>query len=164
MKLEENNVLQLKETDLRKGLQTAENIGRFELLQKAPLVVIDGAHNKDGARVSVEAINTYFGADSKTLIVLGFLRDKDYDSMINYFMTVTNNFIVTQPVSERSLPAEDLGKEIRGRGGSCTVIADIEEAYEEAVKMSSDYDLVFFAGSIYLIGDIRKIFQKKGWK
>jgi folylpolyglutamate synthase/dihydropteroate synthase len=58
------------------------------------------------------------------------------------------------------MSADELGAKLKSKEKSVTVIADPAEALAEAEKRSGDYDIVLFAGSLYLIGEIRRQLDK----
>ena len=70
------------------------------------------------------------------------------------------DFIITEPHSERALSCDVLTEKLTEKGFHCTAIPDEREAYTTAVN--GCYDVVLFIGSIYLIGDMRILYQTKG--
>ena len=71
------------------------------------------------------------------------------------------DFIITEPHSERALSCDVLTEKLTEKGFHCIAIPDEREAYTTAVN--GCYDVVLFIGSIYLIGDMRILYQTKGW-
>ena len=98
----------------------------------------------------------YFGR-SRVLMVCGILADKDADGILENFTRIASNFIACEPVSDRKLDAGSLQAKIQKRLCDCTVAASPEEAVALAESMKGDYDAVLYAGSLYLIGEIRRI-------
>lgn len=149
---------------LYKGLKKASQPGRFEIISRCdeePIIIIDGAHNEDGARALKEAVNTLCPG-KKILMVTGMLADKDVDSIISQFMEITEDFIVTEPDNPRKMSASELAQRLQTKGANCQISAEAEEACKLAEKEAkkSDYDAVIFAGSLYLIGKIRSILRR----
>ena len=146
--------------DLQKvynGFRKARQTGRFEVLQKEPYVIIDGAHNEAGADALKTVINEHFPADqNKILMVVGMLSDKKIDKLIENFGLITDEFIATEPDSPRKLSAANLCSQIIKSGKKCIAVEDPGEACRYAAGLS-DYDVTVFAGSLYLIGKVRGI-------
>ncbi|MEE3362925.1 MAG: hypothetical protein VZQ84_05130, partial [Anaerovoracaceae bacterium] len=69
-----------------------------------------------------------------------------------------DDFIVTEPDSPRRMPAAELAEKLESRGKRVETIPDPAEAAREALRRSGDHDLVIVAGSLYLIGAVRRIF------
>ena len=163
----EEGKVSVSEEHIRAGLQKARIMGRFEFLQKEkPAVIIDGGHNPDGIRAGITALKQYYGEeieDKKVLIVFGCFKDKEYDEMAEELgkAPAHADFIITEPHSERALSCDVLTEKLTEKGFHCTAIPDEREAYTTAVN--GCYDVVLFIGSIYLIGDMRILYQTKGW-
>lgn len=157
--LEENGDIRLPNEALRAGLKKAKQIGRFEIMTppgQKPVYIIDGAHNPDGA-LALRRTMTTFCADSKILMVTGMLADKDTDTILKEFTQITGDFIVTEPVNPRRMSKEELKAKIEALGGSVKAAAEHEEALHAAKAMQDEYDVILFAGSLYLIGEIRRM-------
>ena len=147
--------LELENRDIKDGLRRAKQIGRFEILGRDPFVIIDGAHNPDASLRLRETVQKYF-ADGKILMVCGILADKDVEDVLVNFRGITDQFIAAEPPNPRRMPAGELAERIAAEGGECHVCADPKEAVRCALEQRNDYDLILFAGSLYLIGSIRK--------
>lgn len=139
---------------VKQGFKRAKQIGRFEILRRNPFVIIDGAHNPDGSKALREAVLRHFNG-KKILMTVGILQDKDVDEVLDNFLAITNDFVVTEPDNPRKLPAADLAEMITTKGGNCIIIESPKDAAEYAKQRDQEYDLLLFAGSLYLIGEIR---------
>jgi dihydrofolate synthase/folylpolyglutamate synthase len=133
--------------------------GRLEVLKKNPLVVIDGAHNIDGIRKLTESIDTYFEYNNIVLI-LGILADKQVGKMIRTITPRAERIIAVTPNSERAELASSLAEEISKVNPNVEVIEDYKKAYEKALCYCSEDDLLLISGSLYMIGDMRRIINK----
>lgn len=132
--------------------------GRFEVLSKNPLVVIDGAHNMDGIRKLKESIETYLKYKDIVLI-LGILGDKQVDDMIKIIVPMAKRIICVTPNSYRGELAEDLMKVVKGHNENCEAIEEYEEAYKLGLSYCKKDDLLLISGSLYMVGDMRKIIR-----
>lgn len=150
--------IKVNEEALKTGMRKAKQIGRFEVMQKNPYIIIDGAHNPDGSRALQEACARHF-AGKKILMVLGILADKEVDQVLDNFLKITKDFVTTEPNNPRKLGAAELAGKIQERGGSAVSLPDAAEAVSYARKQWGDYDVILFAGSLYLIGSIRGMLQ-----
>lgn len=149
---------------LYKGLEKAVNPGRFEVLIKGdkekgnPAVVIDGAHNEAGVRALEQTMKECF-PEGRVLLVTGMLADKQTDRLVEAFMDITTSVIATEPDNPRKLPAERLAEMLKEAGADVTAAPDAEESIRKAAAVCHGYDVVLFAGSLYLIGDIRRMLK-----
>ncbi|WP_291582757.1 bifunctional folylpolyglutamate synthase/dihydrofolate synthase [Clostridium sp. UBA6640] len=140
------------------GLKSVQWPGRLEIMKNNPLVVIDGAHNIDGIKKLTESIDLYFKYN-KLILILGILADKQVEDMIGTIAPKAERIISVTPHSDRAELAEDLKIEIEKLGVSCEAIDSYEEAYKKALSYCNDDDLLLISGSLYMIGDMRKIIR-----
>ena len=159
--MEERGDVRVSRRALYAGLAAARQPGRMEVFaeEKGPITIIDGAHNPDGAKALKEAIGS-FCTDKKIFMVIGVLADKDVKGMMDHFTDMTEDFIVTQPDNPRRLKAESLADMLRSRGCTCIEAPDIKQAYKEACQRKDKYDVIIYAGSLYMIGKVRTMIRK----
>lgn len=160
--LEERGEVRIQKDKLYSGLRKAKQIGRFEVLtapDAKPVVIIDGAHNPDGAKVLRDAMKT-FCPSRRILMVTGMLADKDTTGILRSFRDITTDFIATEPVNPRSMTKETLKDALQTQGAHCLALLEPEAAVEEALRRKKDYDVILFAGSLYLIGQIRGMLRE----
>lgn len=162
--MEENGDVSLKREDIYKGFKAARQIGRFEVMSqegRRPLVIIDGAHNPDGAKVLRQTMETYCGG-KKILMVTGMLADKDTAGILKEFTAITKDFIATEPLNPRKLDSESLKSRIEALGGKCISCPDYRQACEKAAEIgvAECFDVVLYAGSLYMIGAMRGILRR----
>lgn len=148
----------ITEYTLRAGLENTRWPGRFELLRQAPAVLIDGAHNAGGAQALRRSLDAYFSGQRVTFVV-GVLSDKDYDSMLSAVLPLADCFYTVTPPSPRSLPAEDLAIYLQTKGAAATACPTVEEAVRQAVVHAGKNGVVCVFGSLYYIGQVRKLFH-----
>lgn len=140
------------------GLKAVKWIGRLEVIRNKPLVVIDGAHNIDGISKLKENVELYFKYNKMTLI-LGILADKEVDRMVNTIVPLADRVIAVTPNSYRAESAEELKNVIQKYNTKCKAVENYKDAYELALSYCNDDDLLLISGSLYMIGDMRKILK-----
>lgn len=159
--------IRVERSKLYKGLEEAKNIGRLEIIggedaAEEVTTVLDGAHNEAGAKALANAMKKYF-PNKRVLMVTGMLKDKDTTKLLDYFCDIADEFIATEPESERKLEAAALAELIKERSKNCEIIADAAKATQYAVSETrkggkyENCDIILFAGSLYLIGKVRGI-------
>lgn len=157
--LRKNSIINVTRDAIYEGMESAFQKGRFEIFKEDPIYLLDGAHNQEGMEALVKAVDDVFHG-GKVLTVIGILADKAVDDMLDMAQYLGEDFIVTEPVSERKMSADELGAKLKSKEKNVTVIADPAQALAEAEERSGDYDIVLFAGSLYLIGEIRRQLNK----
>lgn len=157
--LEEKYDIKIGKDSIYKGLRETKWAGRIELLNENPLLIIDGAHNEDGAVSLAKAVDKYFN-NKKVTFVIGMLRDKDVDSVLNVLIPKCTKVITTKPDSDRALEADELKEKIIKMGIDATAVNNIKEAVKLSVDTWKEDEVVIFAGSLYMIGEVRSIITK----
>lgn len=156
---EETSDFSISRKAVLEGFLKAKQIGRFEIMGREPLVIIDGAHNEDGAKKLKEVIKDN-AAGKKTLIVTGMLADKATDKIIGELVDISSDFIATEPDNPRKMSATELKKSLEDRGAKVEAYADCTEAVKMAIEQKDKYELILFAGSLYLIGKVRSLLRQ----
>ena len=143
----------LPEEAVRKGLKDVKWPGRFELLRKDPLFIIDGGHNPQCIQALEQNIRDYLPGRPLTVLT-GVMQDKDYHCMYRGVAPYANSFITVTPDNPRSLPAGELAAYIRELGCSATACGTIREGVALALEQAGPDGTVLCYGSLYLIGDV----------
>ncbi len=158
--LRKSGAVKLDREALYEGLKRARQPGRFEVISEDPVVIIDGAHNEAGAQALQETMAQHF-AGKKILLVAGILADKEIDSIVKFLTKITDHIIVTEPDNPRKLAAEKLAEHVADFGAAAEVVSDAEAAVHRAKELADGYDVILFAGSLYLIGDVRRLWRNE---
>ena len=151
----------ISEDAIRVGLARASWPGRFELLSRTPLLIVDGAHNPNGVEALVDTIRAYF-PDQKINFVMGVMKDKDYHTMLRLIAPYAARFITELPDAHRALRPEALKSEIREYFDGPVETADsVTAAVQRAMELAEGTDAITICfGSLYQVADIRRYFRK----
>lgn len=128
----------ISENAIRAGLARASWPGRFEVLSRDPLLIVDGAHNPNGVEALVDTIRAYF-PDQKINFVMGVMKDKDYHTMLRLIAPYAARFITELPDAHRALRPEQLKSEIRAYFDGPVETADsVTAAVERAMEIAGN--------------------------
>lgn len=149
----------VSEKSIRTALEKVSWPGRFEVLSRKPICIVDGAHNPQAVRSFIETIKTYFSSQKVTFI-MGVMHDKDYIEMVELMIPYAKRFILVTPNIDRALPSSILKDEIEkvfeGEVIDATTV-------NQGVKNIFDCDkneIFCILGSLYMIGDIKRAFKE----
>ncbi|VBB06318.1 folylpolyglutamate synthase signature 2 [Lucifera butyrica] len=142
---------------IRDGLAGAVWPGRFEIIPGNPVIVIDGAHNPDGAAALRRTLDDVFPG-RPVVFLLGILRDKDVDGIIAALIREEDTVVVVPPLSERAAEPEEIAPKIKAR--QVEVSRSIAAGLEKAGELAHGNSVLCIAGSLYLAGEARKIVKK----
>lgn len=140
------------------GLRKTRWEGRLELLQRSPMLLVDGAHNPAGAATLRRALKNDFSY-RRLWLIFGVLGDKDYRAMVKRIFPLADTVILTRPDSDRALPLDILLPTARAFHKHVEVIENPGDALHQALSRAGEKDLVCVAGSLYLVGEIKKLYR-----
>jgi dihydrofolate synthase/folylpolyglutamate synthase len=135
---------------LRDGLARTRWPGRLEVIDRDPIVLVDGAHNPAALERSLEAVQKL--AKSRPLvIVFGAMRDKDLSSMLALLRRVNAPVIFSRIDWHRAASPTELAKLFKGESETAESAA---EALSRAREKAGRGGIVFVCGSLYLVGEV----------
>jgi dihydrofolate synthase/folylpolyglutamate synthase len=125
--------------------------GRWQVLQKSPLIVADTAHNVEGITEVVRQIQSI--AFRKLHLVLGFMNDKDVEKILQIYPKEAL-FYFCQPNLERAMPLERLATIAESLKLHFHLIENTNQALTFAKTIALPEDLIFVGGSTFVVGEI----------
>ena len=149
--------MRLDEQSIRKGMASVAWPGRLEAVCRKPLIILDGAHNPEGAKALRDAVQAF--VKKRLICVFGVLGDKSYSQVAASIAPLCDFIIATTPANPRALPPSALAVEA-GKYTDAIVEPDPARAVDKALDMASDEDAVLCCGSLYLVGPVRTHLRK----
>ncbi len=158
----------ISEEAIREGLRNARWPGRFELLNRAPVLVVDSAHNENSALKLRAALADYFPRPPRgqLCLVFGASSDKDIDGMLHQFLDgaiaagypPADKVIVTKSGHPRSAEPAQLADLVRQLSTQTpiSVQPDLSSALREALAWAEPQDLICITGSIFVVAQARR--------
>lgn len=152
--------LQVEKETITKGIKETKWQGRMETV--LPGVILDGGHNAAGIQEFVKTVQE-LEKGRKITMLFSAVVEKNYEKMIREICegVSLSSVVVTEIHNDRIVPAEEL-KSIfeKYTDAKVTAVSDIAEAFEEAMKEKED-GMLFCAGSLYLVGEIKELLEKR---
>ncbi|GJL57225.1 MAG: bifunctional folylpolyglutamate synthase/dihydrofolate synthase [Nitrospirales bacterium] len=151
---------------IRTGLQNVKWKGRLEIMQRNPLLILDGAHNLASAQVLFDFLHPQIhdGAGRKLILVVGMMRDKNLQGFLRVFIPLVDHLILTQPRMERAASVDELNQAVEGRDLVPCLIADSWEAVCRAKDISNPADVICVTGSLFLVGEVLNRLTQPGFQ
>ncbi len=145
--------ISISEENLKFALANTYFPARLEVISKKPLVILDGAHNPDGAAALAQFLKQYKG---KASAIIGMMKDKDYETVLSVCLPYIYKAVaVTVENAPRTLTADELS-----RSASKYTECAPAESYAEALEILKDEEVIFVFGSLYLASSIREKIKK----
>lgn len=158
--LNQRSITSISKDCIENALKSVTWMGRFEVISKSPLVIIDGAHNPQGIEMLCHNLRKYFDFNDMYLI-MGVLKDKDVEEMLRNITSMAKEVVTLTPNSPRALSADELKNKILQYNSNCNVGQSYKKAYNDVYNKVNKDDLILVCGSLYMIGDFRKQIRKR---
>lgn len=148
-----------KEGISEKALEETTLVGRMQLINTTPPIIIDGAHTSESLRHLLNSINQLYKEEEK-VVIFGALEDKDHIHMIRLLLPVFSHIIISRPGTFKKSNVEDLynlfRKEIEHEKSDTSLYLEKEapRALNLALNLSKGVNPIIVTGSFYLAGDI----------
>ncbi|NKD47264.1 bifunctional folylpolyglutamate synthase/dihydrofolate synthase [Mammaliicoccus sciuri] len=147
----QRGMIQLNFNTMIEAIEHTTWSGRIEKVQEQPLILIDGAHNKESIDALVDTLKQYY-SDKKIDVLFAAIDGKPIGKMMNSIEEITNRFYVTTFDFPKALPID-------------TVYDYLEHHHIEKVQdypqfiEKYDGELLVVTGSLYFISEVRKLFK-----
>ena len=145
--IEKGNKIPLKR--IVQGMKEVNWEGRLQVLNRHPLVVVDGAHNQDSAQKLRQALGEYFKFD-KAILIIGMSSDKDLSGIVAELAPAFEKVIVTRSTHPRAMATAAIAAEFEKYGIDTQQIDDIAAAVPLALSLTGEKDMICVTGSLFV--------------
>ncbi len=137
------------------GIADTRLPARIEILEKSPLVILDGGHNPDGVAALVKTLEK--AIDGKKLtVILGMMADKDIETCVRLFGTVAGKILCVTPNNPRALSGEALAEIAARYCADVSYAKTLNDVYPAVLNTLEKDDILLIAGSLYLAGEVKR--------
>jgi len=151
------NWKELEKGKIIKGIEETQWEGRLEILSRHPLIILDGAHNEEGAK----ALENYIRESLPTplTLVVAFMRDKEIGKIANILFPLAEKIILTRFPYFKAASPEDIKVKTLNFEDRIVLEPDVKMAIKMALSSTDPRGCVLISGSLYLIGEVKKLFS-----
>jgi dihydrofolate synthase/folylpolyglutamate synthase len=147
--------LGVSEEKIKAGLSKTKMSCRTEIIQKNPMVILDGAHNVSKIKTTVETIKnlTY----KKLYIIIALTNERNANQIFKEVVSLADYLFITrfQNTAKKCYPPLKMMKKLNLKKPA-KVFLDPQMALNQALKIANKEDLILITGSFYLAGELRK--------
>jgi dihydrofolate synthase/folylpolyglutamate synthase len=148
---------------VREAFAAVRNPGRFEVVRRDPLLILDGAHNVDGARAAADTLDEGFAVLGDRRLVVGVLDGRAPRELLEVLGAADAvEVICCTPDSPRALDAGALADEVSAVGGTPRIVPSVAAAVEAALHDAAADDVILVTGSLYTVGAARAACRRLG--
>lgn len=151
--------LNITAEQIQRGFAQVKWPGRFELLQRSPMLIIDSAHNRDSAMKLRFTLDEYL-EQRPVVLIFGASEDKDVAGMFAELMPRVAQVVATQSVHPRAMPAEQIVELAQQSGRPAEAAVPVEAALKRALELAGSEAVVVAAGSLFLAAAVREVWSQ----
>lgn len=145
----------MPEEDAIEGFRRACWPGRLEWVDGTQPMLLDGAHNPQGAETFAGYVRTL--PRGRTVLLTGMLQDKDWQGIVRSFAGLSEQVVTVAPGNPRALGAEPLAEAFHALGCAAVPTGSVPEALAQARLLAGKDGRIIAAGSLYLVGELRTL-------
>ena len=144
----------ITEKSIVEGFKNCRFAGRFEVINKNPIIILDGGHNINGIEYFAKAVREYFN-DKKIILFYGMLEDKNPNDVVDYLISLSKEIYTLTPNNPRAMKSDDMAKLIQKHSDIKVTPVQKTEDIINILKTINEDEIIAFVGSLYMIGDVR---------
>ena len=145
----------ITETHIREGLASVRWPGRFEVLRRDPIFILDGSHNPHGMTATAESLRTYFRGE-KLWFVMGVMADKDVAGIARLLAPMAAGFAAVEPPNPRAMKPVSLADLLRRETGAEAIpFTTIEAGVDWVLSKAKAGGAAAALGSLYFSAQVR---------
>lgn len=148
----------ISDENIYDGLSNVSWKGRFEVLGKNPIFILDGAHNPHGMKATSQSFSDHFGG-RKIHFLVGVMADKDVESMMKMLIPLATDFVTVRPDNDRAMSASELRNLLTGLGASAVSENTVYDGVKRVLSLAGNDGICAALGSLYFSGDVRKAYE-----
>jgi dihydrofolate synthase/folylpolyglutamate synthase len=148
----------ISDDEIVAGIASVSWPGRFEVLGREPVFILDGGHNPQGMEAAAESMRLHFGelsSGKKVIFIVGVMADKDVDSMMASIAPLAEVFIAVKPDNPRAMDVQTLTEKLSRFKTPVLACDTVSGGVEEAFKRAGKDGIICALGSLFFSAAIR---------
>ena len=145
--------LKIEVDAIEQGFSAVNWPGRFQIIGRDPLIVLDGAHNADSAQKLAHAIEHYLRF-KRAIFVLGVSADKDIAGIIAGLAPMTEQIIATRSHNPRAMDPALITAAAKNAKLACETVDNVPAAVKRAIGLAGKTGMVCVTGSLFVVAEV----------
>jgi dihydrofolate synthase/folylpolyglutamate synthase len=151
--------VKISSRDIEQGLRVVRWPARFQVLQKSPLIIIDGAHNMYSLQSLMNSLRKYL-TFKKVFVIFGASKDKDIAGMSRTLSLFADKIVLIRSGHPRAADTEYLQRYFSGTKDKISAGKDIGQGLEDTLSIACANDLILVTGSLFLAAEAAAAYAK----
>lgn len=149
------NLYSLNEENIKNALSHVKDLtglhGRWEVIKKSPLIVLDVAHNIEGIQQLINQVNN--SVYKNLHIVFGIVKDKEIEKVLE-LLPKNATYYFTKAQIPRALPENELLQRAQKFNLKGSAYIEVNKALKAAMDKASKDDMIIVCGSVFVVGEV----------
>ena len=148
--------------NIRKGLLSAKWPGRLEIVNRRPLIILDGAHNSSGMENLSRFLREVIPPGKRIKLITAILEDKDVDEMLGSIKQIGHSLqlIITKNKNKRSMSVSELQKKVEKTGIYYKKYSNLRDAIIGTLSRITSEEVLCISGSLYTVSEAKRILNE----
>ncbi|HEU4389211.1 MAG TPA: cyanophycin synthetase [Blastocatellia bacterium] len=151
--------LDIGERAIVDGLEQVEWPGRLETFDSRPALLMDGAHNIDGARALRQYLDEFW--HGPLTLVFGAMSDKNLEGMAGELFGAAKTLVLTRARDRRAATGAEIGKYAIDGWHNVIFTESSRQALSWARSLTPAGGLICVAGSLHLVGEVKRLLEQE---
>ncbi|MDR1564786.1 MAG: bifunctional folylpolyglutamate synthase/dihydrofolate synthase [Oscillospiraceae bacterium] len=148
----------ISDADIENGIAKTVFAARQEVLSKSPLIILDGAHNPDGAETLAYSIKNYLKG-RRVICIMGMLEGKNAEEALNILAPLFDKLYAVSLDNPRAMQVHKFASLARKHCREVVELENSKEAVTEALSELNGTTALVCCGSLYLAGELRPLLR-----
>jgi len=154
---------QINRRSLEAGMSRTVWPGRLEILDSRPPIILDGAHNPAAAQKVREYLETFLQS-RRIVMIFGAMRDKAIREIARVLFPLAREVVLARLEYERSAKPSEILNLVPNGMNSVRSTASVQEAIDIAEQLAAEDDTIVVVGSLFLVGEVKRLLQRRSSK
>jgi dihydrofolate synthase / folylpolyglutamate synthase len=150
--------LKIENEKIKEAINKTFLPNRFEIINKMPLLIIDGAHNQAGIKILIKNVKKLF-PDKNPIFIVSIMKDKQVDKMLNSLSKISNQIIFTE--FEHNDRGQKIDKLKEKEKEKIIKIANYKNAFNYFFSLLNEEKIGVITGSLYFTAFAKNYLLKK---
>ena len=147
---------EIDDSAIKQGFSNVKWTGRFDIVKPNPLIIIDGAHNRESFRMLRNTIKKYL-PEKRIVLIFGVSEDKEVEYMLKIIRPFVHEFIFTKSDHPRALGLRELEQLAEKMGINNYSIQEIDDLIPRILEKQNRGTAYIASGSIFIAGAVKQL-------
>jgi len=150
-------ILSIPKEVIERGLKNHIPLpGRLSIVKRKPLIILDGAHNRDKVIYLLEHLAVHLKGKRKKILIFAAVETKNWKAMLTLLLPRFDAIYLTRHsvLQRKSADLKQMYYYATKQHKKVYLHIDPEDAFKTAQEKAHPNDIIVVTGSLYLLGNV----------